>query len=276
MPTRVEKDGDGYKAVITVPGRPDQIFKGKNYDEVIFQLGKAQEEASKKILEQRLALKTTKAAVDPLRESVTFEPKPMSAIDQMAIGKDFADPAKAKSAFDKMVEATFGAPPEKLRSTLTRAQDLIEREENVKQAREFTANHTDYKQTPENEKKMLDYLASHDMGFTAGNLAIAYEELKEFLDLKDLAAAQPPVPPPAPTEEIPQPQARPRAAMTGLPGGKAVASPSTNRPGVLTDEEFMQEVHRLSTSQYREKLGNPAFRARVDKIAAQRQAPRTQ
>lgn len=272
MPTRIEKTDDGqFVAIVETPGRQPQRYYGKDHSEVILKLGQAQENASRRILE----LRTSRGTPDPIHELPRFEGKSLTADQQFKIGQDLGDPAKATSAFDQLCEARFGAKPEQIRETLARAIDSSARETYRREGAAFMAEHPDYIATPNNEKAMLGYLEAHNIGVTARNFALAYDELKAdgLLELKQDSTANQPLSTGNTStangegESATSTTTRLRAALTGIPGGRAVATASTRRPGGQTDEEFLRAVHGMSQAEFdREILGNKEKSERLEKL----------
>lgn len=287
MPTRIENTQDGQVvAIVETPGRQPQKYYGKDHAEVILKLGQAQENASKRILE----LRTSHGAADPVRAVPTFEGKTLSPDESFKLGQELGDPAKAPAALDRLIEARLGAKPEEIRQTLADAQTALQRDQYRREGLAFIAAHPDYLATPENEKRILGYLEAHEMGVTARNFALAYEELKGdgLLELKegtashtptqDLAANQPPGSTSTAGTEAGGTTAteRPRTLLTGIPPGKAAGAAAPRRQGGLTDEEFLRAVNDMSGAEFdREILGNAANSARLERLKGPK-APRAQ
>jgi len=288
MPTRIEQTQDGqYVAIVETPGRQPQRYYGKDHAEIIQKLGQAQENASRRILE----LRTSAGRPDPVQSIPSYEGKNLSADESFKLGQELGDPAKAAAAIDRVIEARLGAKPEEIRQTLAAANNAIARDNYRREGLAFMAAFPDYITTPENEKKMLAYLEAHEMGVTARNFALAYEELSKdgLLETgdggraplgptQDSVANQPPGSTSTAGTEAAGTAAneRPRPALTGLPGGKAVTGTVPRRPGGLTDEEFLKKVHNMSAAEYdREILGSKENSARLEKLLAPK-APRGQ
>ena len=288
MPTRIEQTSDGqFVAIVETPGRQPQRYYGKDHAEIILKIGQAQESASRRILE----LRTSSGRADPVRVNPTFEAKGLTPDESFRLGQQLGDPANAASAIDRVIEARLGAKPEEIRRTLSEAQNALQREEYRREGLAFIAAFPEYKPTPDNERAMLLYLEAREMGVTARNFGIAFEELKAdgLIELKDggraplgpaqdSAANQPPGG--TSTAEVGTQGTgvteRPRTALTGLPAGKAVGGLPTRRQGGLTDEEFVRAVHNMSASEYdREILGSKANSDRLEKLLGPK-APRTQ
>lgn len=271
MPTRIEKSGEGYVAIVETPGRQPQKYYG-SYEEIILKIGQAQENASKRILE----LRTSRGGPDPVNELPRFERKALTSDQQFKIGQDLGDPAKAASAFDELCEARFGAKPDQIRQTLASATDAIAKETYRREGTAFMGAHPDYISTSDNEKAMLGYLEAHNMGITARNFALAYDELKAdgLLELKqDLTANQPSSTTSNSStangegESTTSTTTRPRAALTGIPGGRTVATAPARRAGGQTDEEFLRAVHNMSQAEFdREILGSKEKSERLEKL----------
>lgn len=279
MPTRIENTQDGQLvAIVETAGRQTQRYYGKDHAEIILKLGQAQENASKRILE----LRTSAGGADPVRAVPSFQGKDLSPDESFKFGQELGDPAKAAAAIDRLIEARLGAKPEEIRQTLADAQSALQRDQYRREGLAFMGAFPEYAATPENEKRILGYLEAHEMGVTARNFGIAYEELRAdgLLELKqDSAANQPPgsaLTAGAGAEGTTVTE-RPRTVLTGLPAGKAPAGGAgPRRQGGLTDEEFLRAVHNMSQAEYdREILGNKANSERLERLLGPK-APRTQ
>jgi len=252
----IRKVGDRWCASVDLKdGSPVQNFYGDTQQDVIQKLVEAQANATRKIREQKRLIKTN-PQVDPVQKPVEFRAKQLSADDLYRLSMEIAEPTKASQAIRQLIEAELGAPLEAVRSTLQRVTDNDLRAQAKQAADDFLRSHKDYNPTPANEAALLEYLSSHNMGMTAQNLAIAYEDLQDVLDPKI----------PTPPQVAPEP-GRPRAAITSVPvRSNAVGTPTRVK---LT----AKDIEALSPEQYRQKLTDPIFRAAVDELYASR--PRT-
>lgn len=244
----LEKVGDKWCATVDLgDGSPVQKFYGDTQDEVVTELIKAQQNATRTIREHKKAAKLNPPQTQPARELPKFEPRSLSVDERFNLSQQLNDPSKNAEAVRALIEAELGAPIETVRQTLTLSQEQAFRQQIAEEAKRFLNSHPDFVPNAENDQTMIQYLEARGLAYTAHNLDIAYEDLKDVLILKTATPQVATV-------------VRPRSASTGIPARSNTRTPST--PVGPTAEE----INKMDPSEYRRRLGDPQFRAHVNKL----------
>lgn len=245
-------DGRWCATVDLGDGSAVQRFYGETREQVVKELIKAQTHATRTIRENRRALKLEKP--DPAQALPEFNPRTLSTDERFRLTNDLNDPSKSDEALERLIEARLGAPLDVVRATLVQSQESAERARIVSEAQRFVSNHPEFKQCEENDKLMVEYLQARNMGYTARNLELAFDDLKEVLVLNQPAA---PV------------VIRPRSTSTGLPASTSAGRAATKPVGLS-----VEDINRMPLDEYRRKLQDPAFVSAVDKAYTQVRSPR--
>jgi hypothetical protein len=262
------KDENGY------PIGPPQRFEADTQQELIDKLAAAHENASSALYRTRQQVKLgTLLEPDPDEPILTYEPRQLSAEDRIRISKDLSDPAKAAEAHRQLLEAEFGAPIEKVRENLR--QNEIDKRVSAIQAAiaQFKAETPEYVECELNSGNMKKYMEKNQRRYTAKNLKIAFEDLKNsgLLTLRAPQAApnepvvQPTVTPATPEAippaatippEIPAQvtEVRPKNSSSGLGREHASAAPSAAAP--KTPGISIREINSMSSVAYSKALLN--------------------
>lgn len=245
------KEDDGRWSITVNSDGPPQKYYGETQDEVVAELTRAQEHATRTIREQKRQLRTT-VTPDADVPAVTFRPRSLTADERYVLTQRLGDPSQSAEAVRELIEAELGAPVEAIRNTLTVVQDNQIKAQFQREANTFVAAHPEFKQSEKNDESMLAYLRTRNMGYTARNLEIAFEDLKDVLELKEIPSQQPATP-----------VARPRQASTGIPARSNVRVNGDVKVGLT-----VEELNNMSPEDYRRRLSDPKFAAAVNKLTA--------
>lgn len=243
-----EDDGRWSVTVDLKDGSPIQKYYGDTQDEVVSELVKAQEHASRTIKIQKAKLRVT-AKPNQSSPRVNFEPRSLTADERYALTARLNDPSQSAEAIRFFVESEIGAPLEDIRRLLTVAQDESRSSTFKKETDDFLAAHPTFKKSQENEDAILGYLEARGYDYTAHNLSLAFEDLKDIIELNAV-----------PVQVAPAP-GRPRQAATGIPARSNVRATPTPKVAFTAEE-----INRLSPEEYRRKLSDPAFVEAVNKL----------
>jgi hypothetical protein len=224
-------------------GAGAQVFRGKSLEELVNNLAKAQENATRKIREQAAELKTKKEAVsekieasDDLTDEQKYILQQRMLTDPMAVIKEFVN---------------------KEVSQLTQAQEAArqQREDQDKkefdEAKRWAESNPDYVSTERNAKRLLRWLELEKVPVSAENLQKAFEDLNEsgLLEVKpeekqeDNAEA---------SDEV-QPERIARKAETTVVKRKVVGGLSAKRsapaPAQNTPEPTEADIEKMTTAE---------------------------
>jgi hypothetical protein len=261
-------------------GNP-QVFEGDSWEEVTDKIALAHEQATRRILDLRGKVQPTKA--EQLQQ---YTGRDLSADEKFELSNALIDPSKTDAALDKYIESRLGAPLDKIRQTLTRAEEGAQIERARLEAQAFINKHPEFKTCSENETKMVKYIQDNQLAYTRDNLEIAMDALSEQLLWND------PEPKPAVTavsedkaqeapisaETVEQPiSSRPATSASPNTRGK-VPSPSlfshnSGTTGVKSDkaeaEALAKEISRMSPEAFRRRAEtDPKFVARVNALGS--------
>jgi hypothetical protein len=259
-----------------------QYFEADTQDELIDKLAAAHENASVALNKTRLAAKVgTLLSMDPDPETPmrTYEEKVITADERVKLATALKDPATTDHVIKKLFES-FGIPVEDIREALQERQITKRQNFANDQAALFAAAHPEFVENDANNDKILKYLNKRQMAFTKKNLEIAYADLTSE-GLLTVRAEQPKPEPqvtPAPAVEqiIPAPltpaapisatptEVRPKVSSSGL--GRDNSSAAPGAPAPKAPEITAQDIARMSSKEYSDKLRDPEFRKLVDNL----------
>jgi len=274
------KDENGY------PIGPPQRFEADTQQELIDKLAAAHENASAALYKTRQQVKLgAMLEPDPEEPINTYEPRQLSADERVRLTKDLSDPAKSSEALRTLLEAELGAPMEAVRAN-QRETEISKRVAAIQTAiAQFKNDTPEYVECELNSGNMKKYMEKNKLRYTAKNLKIAFEDLKNssLLTLQAPKAAvteavtpvvtpAPVVPaaiPPASTTppEIPAQvtEVRPKQSSSGLGRENSSAGPTGPTPP-QTAGITIRDINKMSASEYNEKLRDPEFRKAVEKL----------
>lgn len=274
-----------------------QVFKGRTKDEVIAKLGIAQVNATKEIrrrnAENRVAKDFNPDELGLERNEASADVKPLTADEIYKLTGELQDPATARRAFQRLLEAEANDPTSTVGKRLNKADRLEAFESARGVSNQWVREHPDFYNVPENIETIQRYFIKHNLKVTAKNLDTVFNVLRSKSALLEAPAEEPepqlpvsradaqneppavavaPVPaapaPPAPAKSTPPaatPRVRPGSASTGMSPRQASVRPGVtpNAPVGLTVEEY----HRTPTSEIRRRYKTDlAFKAGVDKL----------
>jgi hypothetical protein len=154
-----------YERVIDLgDGSGTQVFRGKTYDELIDNLAKAQENATRKIRELSAAQKAATKVVDEA-EGLTEDERFLLS------QKILTDPA---SVIDMFVDKAF---KKRVEPRLKPVEDVARETRETKVATDWVASTPDYYACESNGKKIQKYLETQGKDITRENLQAAFEDL---------------------------------------------------------------------------------------------------
>lgn len=264
-----------------------QVFEADTAEELIDKLAAAHENASVAVYKTRLAAKVgTLLSMDPDPETPmrTYEEKVISADERVKLATALKDPANTDHVVKRLMES-FGIPVDDIREVLQERQITKRQNFANEQAALFSAAHPEFLENDANNDKLLKYLNKRQMAFTKKNLEIAYADLTSegLLTVRAPEQKQPevkvlavnaPVPDPAiPVQVTPAPpisgqppaaQLQPKVSSSGL--GRDNSSAAPGAPAPKAPEITAQDIARLSSKDYAEKLRDPEFRKLVDNL----------
>lgn len=229
---------DGWQVDIPLESRGTQTFKAKTLKELIGIMGKAQENATRKIAElHKKVVETTKAAPKP-EPKKKYEPKELTEEEQFMLVQELqTDPAKA---YSKLMEATVGANPEEIRNRLQRLAELEEERLGAIEIQKFISATPDYVQSQKNSDAVMKYMQDNGFAMTKENLETAWEELK-FAALVDVSE-------PTKNESAPTPTRK--RAIVGISPRQA----DHVEEELDQDKPFVDEFDKLSAKEQKRRI----------------------
>jgi hypothetical protein len=258
-----DKDGNFYEVVDLKDGSGQQVFKGRTVAELLGKLRVAQENATRKIREQALALRL-QTSPDPAPPTRTYKPHQPSADELWQLGQDLNDPAKRAAAIRRATEWELGASLDEVRNTMRAIAEERERAQAFEAGKAFMDEHPEFVPCQQNEDAIFTYLRERNLALTKKNFSIAFEELKAGLVLRAPQTvargndAEARIEPPAVT--------RPRQASSGLSSRQSSAVPPKDGPTVkskLTEAE----IDAMPTDEYMRKINSdPVFAAEALRV----------
>jgi len=271
------------------PVGPVQYFEADTLEELLEKKDAAHENASVKLYQTRKSVKLG-SILEPDQEEPLeqFEPKQLSADDQVKITKMLADPKTVVEAHQILMEVSLGATPEKVRARL-RDVEVKNRIEAIQYAvSEFRKERPAYVDSSSNKEKMERYMEKKNYAYTANNLKIAFDALvaDDLLTVRapeapraavpetpatPVAAALPPgevIPPPAiaaPAIPVVPAEVRPKNSSSGLGRSDSSAAPGGGTPPKAAGISI-RDINKMSATEYQEKLKDPEFRKQVEEL----------
>jgi len=276
----LEKDKGQWKgSVIGITGNP-QVYWGKNKNELIINILKAQANATKKIREQNLKLKfgdgTTPKPVAPVQTAPVVRELTADEVVEIKLQLE----SNPTLAFENWFQKRSGKTMEELVNLAQQGSQAALELQAESVSKEFTSRNPDYFGDPEwkNFSAIVKWVAKYKFGHPANdtNVQQRFNELvssgnwtvnnleEAFEDLKDDLVKPPKPPKPTPVAVLPEPapaprppderivrvETRPRAA-TGL-------RPSDVTPAALPETPkapSAEDLESLSDTQIKALLG---------------------
>ena len=274
---------------------PPQIFEGETKEEVKEKIKAAHIHSAAAFYRTKRAVKLgTLMEPDPDQPIQTFEERPLSADERVALANQLKDPAQLDAGMTRLLEAKFGAPVEVIRQKL-RETELSQRIEFTReQIAAFKEEHPEYVESATNRDTLIKYLNKNGWSITKKNLEIAFADLVEDGLIVTRAVKQEPEVEPAtvatvsetqlapavepgitepPTTEPPisgEPTVvRPKVSSSGI--GRNASSVGTTGGTFQPKEITFKEVDALSSEEYAKRLTNdPEFARQVEELYAGR------
>ena len=263
-------------------GNP-QVFEADTETELIDLLAAAHENASVAVIKTRQAAKVgTLLGMDPDPETPMrlYEEKVISADERVKLATALKDPANTDHVIKKLMES-FGVPVDEIRSLLQEREVAKRQNFANEQSALFVAAHPEFVESDYNNDQLLKYLSKRNWAFTKKNLEKAYLDLSAegLLTVKVPETPKPavqvtpapvvdPAIPASPTNaapiSAPQPEVRPKVSSSGL--GRENSSAAPGAPAPKAQEITAQDIARMSSKEYSEKLRDPEFRKLVDNL----------
>lgn len=224
-------------------GAGAQVFRGKSLDELVNNLAKAQENATRKIREQAAELKAKKETVaEKIEASDSLTDEQKYILSQRML----TDPM---SVIDEYVEKKV--------QKLTKAQEAAQQQREDQDKKEFdeakrwAESNPDYVSTERNAKRLLRWLELEKVTVSAENLQKAFEDLNEsgLLEVKpeekqeDDAEAGDEVQPERIVRKT-ETTVTKRKVVGGLSAKRSAPAPTRN-----TSEPTAEEIEKLTTDQ---------------------------
>jgi hypothetical protein len=222
------------------------VIKGTSWEEI----AKKQQDIQLQLVRAYHRLKTA----TPTKPKEKFTPKQLTADEEFQAGVELNDPAKARKAIRKLVDAEFG---------LTERQEEFDRKEAIMRhdlaAAAFLRAHArDYFICQANNDLIEGYLTENGLDYTPENYEIA------FAMCGDKLAQSPTVTvPETPAAPANTDSRRPRVTPDLEPG--ALNGGSRPKPKGLTKADYIR-MGRDNPAEYNRHFTNPKLRAEMDKV----------
>jgi hypothetical protein len=223
------------------------VIKGTSWEEI----ARKQQDIQVQIVRAYHRLKDSK----PTQPKQKFTPKQLTADEEFQAGVELNDPAKARKAIRKLVDAEFG---------LTERQEEMDRKAEVLQhdlaAAAFLRRHArDYFYCEANNDLIEGYLTQNGLDYTAENYEIA------FAMCEDKLAQSPTVSAPEPTPAAPaNPEPRRPRVTPDLQPGNLNGNPRPRAKG-LTKADYIR-MGRDNPAEYNRHFTTPSLRKEMDKV----------
>jgi hypothetical protein len=223
------------------------VIKGASWEEI----AKKQQDIQLQLVRAYHRLKTA----TPTKPKEKFQPKQLTADEEFQAGVELNDPAKARKAIRKLVDAEFG---------LTERQEEMDRKAEVMRhdlaAAAFLRAHArDYYICQANNDLIEGYLTENGLDYTPENYEIAFSQCEDKL------AQSPDVPEPEPTPAAaanPEPR-RPRVTPDIEPG--SLNGDRRSKPKGLTKADYLK-MGRDNPAEFNRHFTNQKLRAEMDKV----------
>jgi hypothetical protein len=191
----------------------------------------------------------------PTKPKEKFQPKQLSADEEFQAGVELNDPAKARKAIRKLVDAEFG---------LTERQEEMDRKAEVLRhdlaAAAFLRAHArDYFICEANNDLIEGYLQQNGLDYTPENYEIAFSQCEDKLAQSPTVPEQEPTPAAPANPETRRPRVTPDIVPGALNGG------SRPKPKGLTKNDYLK-MGRENPAEFNRHFANPKLRAEMDKV----------
>jgi hypothetical protein len=224
------------------------VIKGTSWEEI----AKKQIDVNNSVTRAYHRLKTA----TPTKPKEKFQPKQLTADEEFQAGIELNDPAKARKAIRKLVDAEFG---------LTERQEELDRNAAIMRhdlaAAAFLRAHArDYFICQANNDLIEGYLTENGLDYTPENYEIAFAMCGDRLAQSPTVTV--PETPAAPANPEPR---RPRVTPDLQPG--SLNGDTRPRSKGLTKADYIR-MGRDNPAEYNRHFTNPKLRAEMDKVLA--------
>lgn len=270
---------------------PLQYFEADTLEELLEKKDAAHQNAAVKLYETRKAVKLGEMLEpEPEEEPLyAYEERPLTADERVKITNLMKDPATAPEAWDIILEAKLGAPPEAVRSQLKENQETKQVGRIQREIQQFLADTPTYVNCESNKENIERWMQKNNKRWTVKNLKLAFEDLStDGLLVLQAPKVETPVSPaasaaaaPATSQEIPDPsknpapaipseptEVRPQQSSSGLGRGNSSAVPVVTTP--KTSGITHRDINKMSAAEYEAKLKDPEFRKAVEELYAKK------
>lgn len=151
----------------------DRIIEAESYQEIAEKLAKEQEEAS--LFGKPKKDEDQWGVYDP-----TYDIPPLTGEELFVLGQTFAtDPAGVHARLSEALFAQYGLSLEQVAHAVQDIQEMQNQISGAKVGTEFAVRHKDdYYRSPRNAALMERYILDNELDVNAGNLELAFTELK--------------------------------------------------------------------------------------------------
>lgn len=210
-------------------------------------------------------------AVPPQSGAPKLTPRPLTPEERMRIAREFTDPEKVDTALDLALEAKLGAKPQTVADTYNRTDENTAAIRAAQEASAWRDMHPEFYASQQNCTDLATWIQSRGLTFTTANFQKAYEALTPALETAPPSAS-----------EIPPKQEETQAPSRIAGGGESDAQPQPRVPTsvsrrqasgagtVKADGLTIEQIRRMPTAEYRQKLRDPKFQAQVDALFQQK------
>jgi len=163
-------------------GRP-QVIKGANWEEIAKKVAHNHMEATKELRKQVRRNRLGEYEQDVIPADAprithnVITPRELTAEEKLEIAKDFLDPAKVDSAFDRLTEAKFGAKPDVITQKINKAAEDEEALRAKAEAELFVRTTPEYYVCDDNFYTMANWLIKNSLAPVCGNWKLAFNTL---------------------------------------------------------------------------------------------------
>lgn len=276
-------------------GRPiggEQVLKYTTQEELTSKLVEQNNLLIRKLREktkkERLGIVETEEIspeVARFQGPIEFKPRDLTNEEYAELARDLTDPNTAVEAQRKLVEASFGAAPEAISSTLQSLQEQVLAAQAVAEATAFMTETPEYFQCQENGDAIVAYLSRYGLAPTRANYRYAYDKLMSqdppVLIQRPVAAPVVPAPVTPVEEAVPVRAAQPKFEG-GIPTGfnrdmvsdeGTPNNPSNDityqitRGGQLVTLKGLDAINAMPGDEYGRRLRrDPSFAKKVEKL----------
>jgi hypothetical protein len=278
---------------------PPQHFEADTQKELLELVTNAHINAAKEMYKEKKARKIGDLITpDPEKPIQRYERKPLSADERTRLANAIKDPQTSPEAVRQLIEAELGADTEAIRDGLQYVEIFRRQQLAAQEIEKFRYAHPEYILCDSNQELISKWLLKRNYAITHRNLELAYE------DLGDLITKQKPEPPapapvtaaPEPTPQVSAPVATPAEEIPAPPLAEAIPQPATPAPAITEPPAEVrprvsstglsrdnasapstvaapkaagitpQQIARMSSREFEERLKDPAFRKMVDEM----------